>query len=149
LGLKPALPEKNSLLEALGGISPERHVLSIIERIRSSDLDEALIVLPYSKCIILLEVISTWARLEWNVALTSRILYFIVKTYHNQIVTNRSGVSGKMTMRSLLANIHRDMRSAIQRQRDLVGYNVAAMKFMKRMWEQENVVTLDDEFSIQ
>ena len=62
---------------------------------------------------------------EWNLVLTSRIIFFLLKTHHHQIVSNR-------VMRIALIPLRRHLREALRRQKDTISYNLAALKFIKR-----------------
>ncbi|CAG8432793.1 526_t:CDS:10 [Diversispora eburnea] len=82
-------PKSNPILVAFGNLTGDQYVLKIIEKIRSSDLEEALLILPFTKVISLLRYLDIWAKKEWNVVLTSRILIQLLKVHHDQIVANR------------------------------------------------------------
>jgi U3 small nucleolar RNA-associated protein 12 len=129
-------PDANPLLAALGNISPEQHALKTLEKIRAGDLDEALLVLPFSQVLSLLRALSVWVENGWNTPLASRILIFLLKANHHQITANRSD-DGQL--RPLLDKIRSDLRREMQNQKDLVGFNLAAMKLVRRQWEQEHV----------
>lgn len=55
-------PPRNPYLLAMGDISPERYVLKTIEKIKANDLEEALLVLPFSKVTALLVYVDIWAK---------------------------------------------------------------------------------------
>ena len=55
----------------------------------------------------------------------------MLKIHQNQIVSNR-------TFRPMLDSIKTHIRELVQRQKDMVGFNLAAMKFLKREWEEAN-----------
>ncbi|KAJ1675467.1 beta transducin, partial [Spiromyces aspiralis] len=61
-GLHVAPPSKNPVLIAMGNVEPARHVLQVIERVRPSDLEDALLVLPFTKVLSLLPYIDLWAQ---------------------------------------------------------------------------------------
>lgn len=60
-----------------------------------------------------------------NITLVSRIIFFLLKTHHHQIVTNR-------IMRTVLIPLRKHLRSALQRQKDIIGYNLAALQYVRR-----------------
>lgn len=55
-------PKSNPILLALGNLTGDQYVLKIIEKIRSSDLEEALLILPFTKVISLLRYLDVWAK---------------------------------------------------------------------------------------
>ena len=65
-----------------------------------------------------------WTQ-EWNIVLTSRIIFFLLKTHHHQIVANR-------VMRTALIPLRRNLREGLRRQKETIGYNLAALRFIQR-----------------
>lgn len=47
---------------AMGDVSPDKYVLNVVEKIKANDLEEALLVLPFSKVLSLLSYIESWAK---------------------------------------------------------------------------------------
>jgi len=58
---KTAVPTRNPIFMALGGISAEKYVLSVIEKVKPANLQDALLVLPFEHVEILLTFITIWA----------------------------------------------------------------------------------------
>ncbi|KAF5317922.1 hypothetical protein D9611_014526 [Ephemerocybe angulata] len=79
-----------------------------------------------------------WAEKEWNIPLVSRILFFLLKTHHNQIVANR-------IMRTILIPLRRHLRAALQRQKGIIGYNLAALHFIKNKNDAERTAQFYEE----
>ncbi|CDU24431.1 related to DIP2-Dom34p-interacting protein [Sporisorium scitamineum] len=105
-------------------ISAQKYVLRVVEKILPAQLDDALLVLPFDKVLSLLKYLDYWARKEWNIPLVSRILFFLLRTHHNQIVANR-------IMRPTLLDLKTHLRRALARQKATIGFNLAALKFIK------------------
>ncbi|SPO22531.1 related to DIP2 - Dom34p-interacting protein [Ustilago trichophora] len=105
-------------------ISAQKYVLRVVEKILPAQLDDALLVLPFDKVLSLLKYLDYWARKEWNIPLVSRILFFLLRTHHNQIVANR-------VMRPTLLDLKSHLRQALARQKATIGFNLAALKFIK------------------
>ncbi|ORX52400.1 Utp12-domain-containing protein [Hesseltinella vesiculosa] len=137
-GLPGVPPPRNTILVAMGDIAPERYVLDTIQKIRANDLEEALLVLPFSKVMSLFYYIDVWAKKNWNIILVSRILFILVKTHHNQIVANR-------LIRPMLESIRFHLRSQLQRQKDIMGYNRAALGYLQRDWKAKNTSEFMDD----
>lgn len=72
---------------------------------------------------------------DWNIALVSRILFFLLRTHHNQIVANR-------IMRGALIPLRNHLRVALRRQQDTLGYNLAALQFIRRREESRRTAEL-------
>ncbi|KAL2153899.1 hypothetical protein VTH82DRAFT_2575 [Thermothelomyces myriococcoides] len=139
-----APPQRNPIFIALGNISAEEYVLSTLQKIKPAALHDALLVLPFSAVPALFTFLNLFAQREMNVPLTCRILFFMLRAHHRQIVASR-------TMRAALERIRTSLRRALRRQKDEMGYNLAALKvvgmqlreksvkeYVDETWEQEN-----------
>ncbi|CAG8521333.1 13198_t:CDS:10, partial [Acaulospora colombiana] len=82
-------PKPNPVLVALGNLTGDLYVLRTIEKVRPSELEEALLVIPFTKVISLLIYLDSWAKKGWNMALTCRVLVHLLKVHHDQFVANR------------------------------------------------------------
>ncbi|KAJ9307274.1 hypothetical protein DTO217A2_3153 [Paecilomyces variotii] len=118
-----APPARNPLYMALGNISAERHLLNVVEKIPAAALQDALLVLPFSKLPALFTFLNIWAEREWNIPLTCRVLFFMLKTHHRQIIASRM-------MRPMLEGIRASLRRVLARQKDEMGFNLAALQFI-------------------
>ncbi|KAL9633487.1 MAG: hypothetical protein Q9204_003375 [Flavoplaca sp. TL-2023a] len=103
--------------------SAEAHVLTVVQRIKAAALQDALLVLPFSQVTALFTFLQIWAEKQWNVPLTCRILFFVLKIHHKQTVASK-------TMRPMLDGIRQHSRRALQRQKDEMGFNLAALNFV-------------------
>ncbi|GAA97518.1 uncharacterized protein L969DRAFT_91431 [Mixia osmundae IAM 14324] len=122
-------PGRNAIFTLPGAEkSAERHVLDTIKRIPMAALQDALLVLPFTHVTSLLSYIDVWARHRWNVALTSRVLFIILQTHHSQIVATRA-------MRSSMLSLRSSLREALVQQKGLIGYNAAALGYIRRQQE--------------
>ncbi|RCH87615.1 hypothetical protein CU097_004334 [Rhizopus azygosporus] len=137
-GLDVPPPKRHPLLLAMGDIEPDRYVLNVLQKIKANELEEALLVLPFSKVMSLFSYIESWAKKNWNIILVSRVLFYIVKAHHNQIVANRM-------MRPMLDSIRFHLRTQLQRQKDIMGYNRAALTYLQQDWKSRNTAEFIDE----
>ncbi|KAI0638283.1 WD-repeat-containing protein [Trametes polyzona] len=119
-----APPPRHPVL-ATYDLAPEAYVLRVVERVPATALYDALLVLPFGKVVSLMRYLNVWAQKEWNIVLTSRIIFFLLKTHHHQIVANR-------VMRTALIPLRRHLREGLRRQKDAIGYNLAALRFIQR-----------------
>ena len=135
---KLAPPARNPLFLALGGISAETHVMNVLQRIKAAALQDALLVLPFSAIPMLFTFLNLFASRSMNVPLTCRILFFMLKTHHRQIVASK-------TMRLMLDNIRGNLRQALKRQKDEMGYNLAALRVVRSQVQEKGVKNYIDE----
>ncbi|PVH98195.1 F-box/WD repeat-containing protein pof1 [Periconia macrospinosa] len=132
-----APPQRNPLFLALNNISAERHVLSVLAKIPAASLHDALLVLPFSSLPALFTFLAIWLQRGWNVTLTCRVLFFMLKTHQRQIVASRG-------LKVALESMRRDLRARLGESRDLIGFNVAAVSFLGERVEEGRVVRLED-----
>ncbi|KAK4692426.1 U3 small nucleolar RNA-associated protein 12, partial [Lecanoromycetidae sp. Uapishka_2] len=120
-----ALPSRDPLYLAYNNISAEAHLLNVVQKIKAAALQDALLVLPFDKVTSLFTFLQIWAERQWNMPLTCRVLFFMLKTHHKQIVASKA-------MRTTLDEIRDRLRKALQGQKDEMGFNLAALKFVSR-----------------
>ncbi|KAF9055211.1 WD40 repeat-like protein [Hymenopellis radicata] len=130
-------PPRNPVLAAYD-LEPEAYVLRVVEKVHSTSLHDALLVLPFGKVVSLMNYLNIWAQKEWNILLVSRILFFLLRTHHHQIVANR-------IMRTALIPLRKHLRAALRRQKDLIAYNMAALQHMRRQNDDERNVRFFEE----
>ncbi|KAG8711931.1 hypothetical protein FRC11_001431 [Ceratobasidium sp. 423] len=117
-------PTRPPLLEALGIDGPQ-HVLRVVEKVPGPALFDALLVLPFTKVVSMLTYLDEWAKRDISTAMTSRILVFLLRTHHHQIVANR-------VLRTTLLALRNHLRGALKTHKDEVGYNLAALRIIRR-----------------
>ena len=133
-----ALPARNPLFMALGGISAEAHVLSVLQKIKAAALQDALLVLPFAMIPMLFTFLKIFATKSMNIPLTCRILFFMLKTHHKQSVASKS-------MKVMLDGIRGNLRQALRRQKDEMGYNLAALRMIGAQVKERAVKDYVDE----
>ncbi|CAM0136951.1 beta transducin [Umbelopsis sp. WA50703] len=136
--LPASLPQRNPILIAMGDLPADKYVLQVVEKVRANDLEEALLVLPFSKVMSLINYLDQWAKKDWNIVLVCRILFTLLKTHHHQIVANRM-------MRPMLDSIRFHLRSQLQKHKDTMGYNRAALVYMQRDYKSKHMTEFQDE----
>ncbi|KAI5466279.1 WD40-repeat-containing domain protein [Mariannaea sp. PMI_226] len=137
-------PQRNPIFLALGNITAEAYVMSVLQRIKASALHDALLVLPFASVPILFTFLNIFAMRSMHIPLTCRILFFMLKTHHKQIVASR-------TVKVMLDGIRVNLRAALKRQKDEMGVNIAALKvvgmqirdksikdYVDENWEEDN-----------
>jgi U3 small nucleolar RNA-associated protein 12 len=134
---KLAPPQRNPLFLALNNVPAERHVLNTLAKIPAAQLHDALLVLPFSSLPSLFTFIAIWLHRQWNITLTCRVLFFMLKTHQKQIVASRE-------LKSVLENMRKDLRRTLNGNKDLIGFNVAAMKFIGERVDEMAIVRLED-----
>ncbi|KAH9966134.1 WD-repeat-containing protein [Russula dissimulans] len=130
-------PPRNPLLVAQN-LEPEAWVLKVVEGVQSAALHDALLVLPFGKVMSLMVYLNIWAQREWNIPLVSRILFFLLKVHHHQMVANR-------TMRTTFIPLRTHLRAALLRQKSTINYNLAALQFIRRQGDARRTAEFYEE----
>lgn len=129
---------RNPVFVALDNISADQHVLRTAQKIPAAHLQDALLVLPFERVRALLVFINLWALAAVNIPLTCRVLFFILKTHHRQIVAAK-------TMRVMLDSVRVNLRAALLRQKDQMGFNLAVVRFVGAALEAAKTCEYGDE----
>ncbi|KAH0558774.1 hypothetical protein GP486_004587 [Trichoglossum hirsutum] len=133
-----AQPARNPVFLVLGNITAEAHVLNVVQKVKAAALQDALLILPFDKVIALFTFLNIWAFKQWNIPLTCRILFFMLKTHHRQIV-------GSKAIRPMLEGIRENLRKALKMQKDEMGFNLAALGFVSDTVKDAGVSVYIDE----
>ncbi|PKI83206.1 beta transducin [Malassezia vespertilionis] len=121
----------NPVIQAVFGensmeeVDAYKYVLKVVERIPATHVEDALLVLPFDRVITLLTFLDVWVTKEWNVSLAARILFFLLRTHHTQIVSHR-------VMRTTLMRLRTHLRDVLAKQKTMLGFNLAAMRYLKQ-----------------
>ncbi|KAI5926133.1 WD domain-containing protein [Camillea tinctor] len=133
-----APPQRDPMFLAHNGISAEEYVMKVLQKPAAAALNDALLVLPFASVPILFTFLNIFATRSMNMPLTCRILFFMLKTHHRQIVASR-------TMRVMLDGIKTNLRKALKRQKDEMGYNIAALKVAGMQIQDKGIKEYVDE----
>jgi U3 small nucleolar RNA-associated protein 12 len=134
---KMAPPQRDPHFLANNNVSAERYVLNTLQRIPASQLHDALLVLPFSVLPSLFTFINIWIRRQWDITLVCRVLFFMLKTHQRQIVASRELKKG-------LEGMRRDLRATLGEVKDVIGFNLAALRFVEGAVKERGMATLED-----
>lgn len=137
-----APPARDAPSLMLLGRSPSDYVLRTLLGIKSAQLDEALLALPFSCVTELLHWLSVWLapqpRVEAGTAqdpsfrhtdLASRVLFLLLRTHSTALIHNDS-------LADTLMSLKRHARENLKRERDTIGYNMAALRYIRSHLER-------------
>jgi U3 small nucleolar RNA-associated protein 12 len=122
---KTAPPQRNPAFLAHGGVSASEYVLGVFQRIPAASLQDALLVLRFSQLPALLTFLALWAKEGRNVALTCRVLFFMLKVHQRQVVS-----SGQL--RAVLEDVRVELRRRLKREKEELGFNLAGLRVLGR-----------------
>ncbi|XP_072301134.1 WD repeat-containing protein 3 [Eucyclogobius newberryi] len=126
-------PKPNMILVAFGNISPAQYVLEVIKKVRSSELEISLLVLPFPYVPDLLKLFNGYIQRGLNVELVCRCLFFLLKIHFGQISSNQM-------LLSVIDELRTNTLSKVQEMRDIMGFNHAALLFLQREIESKEDV---------
>ncbi|XP_078699593.1 WD repeat-containing protein 3-like isoform X5 [Branchiostoma floridae x Branchiostoma belcheri] len=134
LGKQVPPPPPHPMLLAYGNATPLRFVLEVIKKVRSSELEEALLVLPFSYVVDLLQLLNSFLTEGWEVELTCRCLFFLLRIHQGAVTSNQ-------VLLPVLDNLRKNTQDRVQQIRDTVGFNLAGLQFLQRDLEARDDVT--------
>ena len=111
-------------MQQLFGLSIPEYVLTVVNRIKTTELENSMKFLHTNYIEKLLYYLNFYVTNNINTELASRILFFILHTHETHILNSKKLVT-------LLLSIQKHLRKNIQGQRDLIGVNLAAISFIK------------------
>ncbi|CCE82087.1 Piso0_002783 [Millerozyma farinosa CBS 7064] len=144
----PQKPTPNAILLALG-VTGQEYVLNTLSGIKVSQLEDALLVLPFSYSLRLLRFIEIWtnsANFSGNTARTAlicRILFFIVKFNFNELVNQRDS-----RIKNQIAAVKAQLRDGLSKSTDNLGFSIQGLKYAKKHWNLNHAVEYVDETSL-
>nr|XP_054322940.1 WD repeat-containing protein 3 isoform X1 [Pongo pygmaeus] len=131
-GKEVPLPS-NPILMAYGSISPSAYVLEIFKGIKSSELEESLLVLPFSYVPDILKLFNEFIQLGSDVELICRCLFFLLRIHFGQITSNQMLVP-------VIEKLRETTISKVSQVRDVIGFNMAGLDYLKRECEAKSEV---------
>uniref|UniRef100_A0A7N6AU20 Small-subunit processome Utp12 domain-containing protein n=1 Tax=Anabas testudineus TaxID=64144 RepID=A0A7N6AU20_ANATE len=126
-------PKPNPILVAFGNVSPSRYVLDVIKKVRSSELEVSLLVLPFPYVPELLRLFNSYIQQGLEVELVCRCLFFLLKIHFGQISSNQM-------LLSVIDELRTNTLSKVHEIRDVMGFNRAALQFLQREIESKEDV---------
>ncbi|MBZ3878248.1 WD repeat-containing protein 3 [Sciurus carolinensis] len=123
----------NPILMAYGNISPSFYVLEIFKGIKSSELEESLLVLPFSYVPDILKLFSEFIQMGSDVELLCRCLFFLLRIHFGQITSNQMLVP-------VIEKLKETTISKVRQVQDLIGFNMAGLDYLKRECEAKSEV---------
>ncbi|KAJ2945917.1 hypothetical protein O0L34_g4833 [Tuta absoluta] len=113
------------LMTAYNAASAEEFLLETVARIRASDLEEALLLLPFSAACEVLKMLPTLLDRGDRAELLCRLAVFLVRVHHAPLVANHA-----LLKHMIQVQAKANMRLA--ELRDMVGFNVQALRWAAR-----------------
>lgn len=143
-GLAPIKPEKNIILLAKN-VDAIQYVLDVVRSVKASHLEDAILILPFSYSAKLLVFLNYWAAekkyIQPNLALISRILFFIVQTHYKELVSARDPVT-----RENLRSVKVKLREELKGLSSTLAFNVQGLRYVRDQWKMKHSTEFVDEY---
>jgi U3 small nucleolar RNA-associated protein 12 len=125
------------------GMVPHKFMLHSLRQVKLPDLEQALLVLPFTYVERLVRMLLELARKSLDLELTTRCCIFLVRVHHAQIATTHALVTEMQELQSLLLH-------AVGAYREMVGSNIAGLSHMRRALEEKRSAGLlpDDAYAL-
>lgn len=141
----PSKPTPNAILLAFG-VSGQEYVLNTILKIRAAQLEDALLVLPFSYTVKLMRFIDIWTQKDhitgniMHIALICKVLFFVVKVNAKELVSQKDD-----KLRNYLIKVKSQLRGELAGASKQLGYNTQGLKFKKSQWKLTHETEFIDE----
>lgn len=106
------------------GLLPSDFVLRSLSNVRTSDLEQTLLALPFSDALKLLSYLKNWSIYSEKVELICRVAIILLQTHYHQLISTPSA-------RSVLSDLKDVLHSRVKECKDTLGFNLAAMDHLK------------------
>ncbi|XP_076444675.1 WD repeat-containing protein 3-like [Babylonia areolata] len=117
--------------------SPADFVLKTLQKIRSSDLEQVLLVLPFQYVTRLLPVLEIFLTngVGWDPELCCHCVTFLLRIHHGQITANQ-------VLMPTIVRLRNQLQARTQEMKDTLGFNLFAMKMIQLKLEEQQEVKL-------
>ncbi len=131
------------LMLAYGASSPQEYVLRIIASIKSSELEQTLLVLPFSVVVDLLRVMET--LLGKDCPSSSSATETVCKMFLLCLEVHFGPLSTARELHPLISRLRALAQKRLESLKDLVGFNLSALDFaLGRRAEREAALQLEE-----
>ena len=131
----PAAPQPHPLMVAYDTSDPDRYLLKVLRQVKSSEVEESLLVLPFHYVGSLLTLLDHLLEKGWETELVMRILLFLVRLHHGPI-------SNAPSLLPILNRLQGVARRRVDQVRDRIGFNLAGLQYLQRELEEREAVQL-------
>lgn len=122
---RPPEPERDPLLLTIPTTDYRRFILEILRRIKSSELEEVLITLPFDYVRKLLIILALLLDLQWDVELLTRSATFLLRVNFGQIAACAALVP-------VISKLNSTIKGSTHRLLHLTGFNMITIEHLKQ-----------------
>ena len=119
--------------------------MDTLARIKPSQIEDALLVFPFSytlKFLQFIDIALADPKLSANyLPLICKNLFFVIKTNQRELVSQKNE-----TLKLQITRVKNQLRSKLQQNEDDLGFNVQGLKFIKQQWNLKHNFEFVDEY---
>ncbi|OBA28468.1 U3 snoRNA-associated protein 12 [Hanseniaspora valbyensis NRRL Y-1626] len=145
-GPQPMKPSQNAILMAIQK-TPEEYILETLLKIRSSQLEDALLAMSFSYTLRFLKFInrllSNDIKLIQHLQILIRVLTFIIRNNYRELTSQRDP-----TLKLELQQVQSKLRQAIKGNINDLGFNLKGLRIVSNEWNNVHSLSYmdDDEY---
>lgn len=122
-------------MQAYNCTNTEDYLLEMVKRIRGSDLEETLLLLPYSAACEILKMLPKLLQSDYHTELITKLALCLVQAHHGPITATKELLPILETVKTLAIE-------KVSKLRDIIGFNLHGMMCMQRVIEEKEGVQL-------
>ncbi|CCF59635.1 hypothetical protein KAFR_0H02260 [Kazachstania africana CBS 2517] len=142
-GDAPIKPQGNAILTAINK-TPEQYILETLIKIKPSQLEDAILVFPFSYVLKFLKFIDIVLNdpkvLNNHLTLICKNLFFVIKSNHKELISQKNE-----DLKLQVDRVKDRLRGALRKNEDDLGYNIQGLKFIKQQWNLTHNFEFNDE----
>lgn len=131
----PSKPSHNPLMNIYNTVCPHRYILEVLKRIKSNELEETLLTLPFNYTINLLNILTELLERNWEIELLCRCICFITRVNYGQITSTS-------TLLPTLDKLRQIMSDSVSHLKDMVGVNSSGLLYYHTILESSEEISL-------
>lgn len=143
-GGEPMKPATNAILLALQK-TPEDYILDTLLKIKASQLEDALLILPFSYVLKFLKfidyLIKDKQKLMQYLSVIVKNLVFVIKSNYKELVSQKN-----VDLKLQIQRVKDKLRKALASNVDDLGYNLQGLKIIKSEWDLKHNLEFVDEY---
>ncbi|KAF5296186.1 hypothetical protein FQA39_LY12640 [Lamprigera yunnana] len=128
-------PHLHPLMQAYDVTTAQDFLFETINRIRASDLEESLLLLPFSSVCKILDMLPSLLLNGYQNELVCKVAMFILRIHHAPIVSNHA-------LLSTLRQLQKITFVKMEEMRDMVGYNLYGLQFLQMEIEEREGIQM-------
>ncbi|KAH3901979.1 probable U3 small nucleolar RNA-associated protein 12 [Saccharomycodes ludwigii] len=147
---EPVKPRPNAILVALNK-TPQDYILDTLVRIKPSQLEDALLVLPFSYVLKFLKFIDYYISNSYNsndkrllvqyLGLLCKNLFFVIKCNYKELISQKNPA-----LKLQITRVKDNLRKALKQNVDDLGFDLQGLRIMKQEWDLKHNLEFVDEY---